>query len=220
MRASGALDLSERRRDYRRAELLESEAGEDPIALFCRWFDKATETDVGEANAFALSTIQPSGRPASRIVLLKGADSQGFVFFTNYESHKGEQIAQQDAVSMLFFWSQLERQVRVEGHALRLSGEESDRYYRSRPLGSRIGAWASPQSQVIDSRRVLEERMAQYQERFGDDPPRPPHWGGYRVVPDCIEFWQGRSSRLHDRLRYRREAPSAHCRWHLERLAP
>jgi len=219
-RTDHALDASSLRRDYRRAELLEAEAGLDPFVLFRRWFNEALEAGTDEPNAFALSTVMASGRPTSRIVLLKGADTEGFVFFTNYESSKGRQIAGQDAVSMLFFWAPLERQIRIEGYAVKLNETESDAYFRSRPLGSRIGAWASPQSQVIESREVLEDLAAHYQARFGDNPPRPPHWGGYRVVPDTFEFWQGRSSRLHDRLRYRREAPSAKCAWQLERLAP
>lgn len=219
-RTDHALDASSLRRDYRRAELLEAEAGLDPFVLFRRWFNEALEAGIDEPNALALSTVMASGRPTSRIVLLKGADTEGFVFFTNYESSKGRQIAGQDAVSMLFFWAPLERQIRIEGYAVKLNETESDAYFRSRPLGSRIGAWASPQSQIIESREVLEDLAAHYQARFGDNPPRPPHWGGYRVVPDTFEFWQGRSSRLHDRLRYRREAPSAKCAWQLERLAP
>jgi len=215
-----ALDASELRRDYRRSELLEALAGPDPFALFRRWFDEALEAGIDEPNAFALSTVMASGRPSSRIVLLKGADTEGFVFFTNYESSKGDQIAEHDAVSMLFFWAPLERQIRIEGYAVKIVETESDAYYLSRPLGSRIGAWASPQSRVIESREVLERLAAHYQSRFGDNPPRPPHWGGYRVVPDTFEFWQGRSSRLHDRLRYQREAPSTKCAWRLERLAP
>jgi pyridoxamine 5'-phosphate oxidase len=215
-----ALDASALRRDYRRDELLEADAGPDPFALFRCWFSEALEAGIDEPNAFALSTVMTSGRPSSRIVLLKGADNEGFVFFTNYESSKGEQIAGQDAVSLLFFWAPLERQIRIEGYAVKLDDTESDAYFRSRPLGSRIGAWASPQSRVIESRAVLEDLAAYYQAHFGDNPPRPPHWGGYRVVPDSFEFWQGRSSRLHDRLRYQREAPSPKCAWRLERLAP
>lgn len=214
------IDASALRREYRRDELLESEAGDDPLALFQRWFDEALSAGIVEANAFILSTVQASGRPSSRTVLLKSMDDDGFVFYTNYQSSKAEQIAQQGAVAMLFLWAQLERQIRIEGYAVKVSAEESDAYFLARPLASRLGAWASPQSSVIASRSVLEECLADCEKRFGDNPPRPPHWGGYRVVPDKLEFWQGRRSRLHDRLRYRREAPSAHCPWVLERLAP
>jgi pyridoxamine 5'-phosphate oxidase len=208
------------RQDYQRAALDESEAGHDPIALFRRWFDEAVHAQVAEVNAFSLSTINEAGRPSARILLLKGIEQDGFTFFTNYQSAKGQDIEQQCAVAVVFLWAPLERQVRIEGFALKVSEEESDAYYGSRPLGSRLGAWASPQSTVIASRDVLEVNEARYKSQWGDSPPRPPHWGGYRVVPDMIEFWQGRSSRLHDRLRYRRAAPSTQAPWQRERLAP
>lgn len=208
------------RKDYQLAALNEEDAGNDPMGLFRRWFDEAVHAQLTEVNAFSLSTMNESGRPSSRILLLKGIDAAGFTFFTNYLSQKGKHIEQHPAVAMVFLWAALERQVRIEGFAVKVSEQESDDYYRSRPLGNRLGAWASPQSQVIASREVLHEQQSQYEAQWGDDPPRPPHWGGYRVIPDLIEFWQGRSSRLHDRLRYRREAPSPQSAWSRERLAP
>ncbi|MFZ9799743.1 MAG: pyridoxamine 5'-phosphate oxidase, partial [Burkholderiaceae bacterium] len=165
------------RQDYQRAALDESEAGHDPIALFRRWFDEAVHAQVAEVNAFSLSTVNEAGRPSARILLLKGIEHDGFTFFTNYQSAKGQDIEQQCAVALVFLWAPLERQVRIEGFALKVSDEESDAYYRSRPLGSRLGAWASPQSTVIASREVLEAEEARYKAQWGDSPPRPPHWG-------------------------------------------
>jgi len=213
-------DIAAIRQDSRLAALNESDAGDDPMALFQRWFQEAVHADVTEVNAFGLSTINPAGRPSSRIVLLKGIESDGFTFFTNYQSDKGQQIQAHAAVSMLFLWAPLERQVRIEGFAVKLSEEASDAYFRTRPIGSRLGAWASPQSRVIPTRDYLEAEEARFKAQWGEDPPRPPHWGGFKVIADLIEFWQGRSSRLHDRLRYRRAAPSPQALWHRERLAP
>ncbi|NBP33785.1 MAG: pyridoxamine 5'-phosphate oxidase [Betaproteobacteria bacterium] len=212
--------IADIRQDYRLAALNESDAGDDPIALFRRWFEEAVQAQVNEVNAFSLSTINAAGRPSSRILLLKGIEADSFTFFTNYQSNKGKEIELQNAVALVFLWAPLERQVRIEGFAIKVSEEASDAYFHSRPIGSRLGAWASPQSTVIASREVLQAEEARYNAQWGDRPPRPPHWGGYRVVPDMIEFWQGRSSRLHDRLRYRREAPSPLAAWHRERLAP
>lgn len=166
-----------------------------------------------------LATVGADGRPSARIVLVKGVDERGFVFFTNYESRKGRDLAAHPYAALLFYWIELERQVRIEGRVEKTSAEESDRYFASRPVGSRIGAWASEQSAVIDSRATLEAREKAFSERYGDDPPRPPHWGGYRVVPDTLEFWQGRPSRLHDRLVYTRDAAAPHG-WTISRLSP
>lgn len=205
------------RTDYRKAVLDEATAGEDPLAFFSRWFSEAEEAAADEVNAMTLATVDAAGHPHARIVLLKGLDDQGFVFFTNYSSDKGQQIASNDSVALVFFWKELERQVRVEGKAELVSAGESDQYFRSRPLGSRIGAWASPQSQVLPGREVLEDRYAQVEQEYeGKDLPRPEFWGGYRIVPQRIEFWQGRSSRLHDRIVFEREDKG----WKKFRLAP
>jgi len=211
------MSLADLRQHYTRGELIENAVAASPFEQFDRWFAEAREAAVPEANAMTLATADASGQPSARTVLLKGADSRGFVFYTNYQSRKGLELARSSRAALLFFWPQLERQVRIEGHVVTLSAEESDAYYRSRPLPSRIGAWASPQSQEIDSRAVLDQFEADAAERLGDNPPRPPHWGGYRVVPHAIEFWQGRPSRLHDRLVYRRQDDGS---WQLSRLAP
>ena len=221
--AAAGLDASARRiadlrRDYRLASLDESSAHTDPIVQFQRWFDEALAAQLHEVNAMTLATVGADGRPAARIVLLKGVDAGGFVFYTNYASRKGRELAANPHVALVLHWAALERQVRIEGSAQIVSPAESDAYFESRPLASRIGAWASPQSEPIDSRTVLEAEEARIRERFGDSPPRPPHWGGYRVRPEMVEFWQGRASRLHDRLCYRRaEAGDA---WTQQRLAP
>jgi len=210
--------LADLRRDYTLAGLTEAEAGDDPIALFRRWFDQAVAANLPEPNAFALATVGAEGGPSVRVVLLKHFDERGFDFFTNYESRKGRDIAENSRVAMCFLWHELERQVRVEGSAERIPEIESDEYYRLRPLGSRLGAWASPQSRVIPDRAYLELQQQELNAKYpdGSDPPRPPHWGGYRIVPTAIEFWHGRPSRLHDRLRYVRSGNS----WLRERLAP
>jgi pyridoxamine 5'-phosphate oxidase len=211
--------LADMRRDYTRDGLTEAQAPDDPFSLFGQWFEDAVKTEQPpvEANAMVLATVDTEQQPHCRVLLLKAVDAHGFVFYTNYDSAKGHQLAEQPKAAMTFFWPTLERQVRIEGTVERVSAEESDAYYRVRPLGSRLGAWASPQSQTIAGREELEAKVAEVQARFvSEDPPRPPHWGGFRLVPQRIEFWQGRSSRLHDRLDYRRENGS----WVRQRLAP
>jgi pyridoxamine 5'-phosphate oxidase len=214
--------VADMRRDYRKGELVESQVASDPFTQFERWFADATAAQqasnglAGEANAMTLATVADGGRPAARIVLLKGFDVRGFVFYTNYESRKANEIAATDHAALLFHWHTLERQVRIEGAVEKVSADESDAYYQSRPAASRIGAWASPQSREIASREALETLERQMRERHGESPLRPPHWGGYRVKPDYFEFWQGRSSRLHDRIVYRPLADD----WSVARLAP
>jgi pyridoxamine 5'-phosphate oxidase len=210
--------ISEERKDYSRSVLREEDVDSDAIRQFVRWFDQATESAVPEPYAMTLATSTSDGRPSARIVLLRGVDQRGFAFFTNYESRKARELDNNPWAALVFFWHDLERQVRIEGRVERVDPDESDAYFHTRPATSRIGAWASPQSQVIASREVLEERCRQLQDRFPDGAiARPPHWGGYRLVPDTIEFWQGRPGRLHDRLRYTRANPSG---WLIERLAP
>lgn len=211
--------LADLRINYSRASLDEADAAPDPLAQFDRWFKEALAAKLPEPNTMTLATVGADGRPSARIVLIKGVDERGFVFFTNYESRKGHDLAVHPQAALLFYWIELERQVRIEGRIEKTSAEESDRYFVSRPLGSRIGAWASEQSAVIDSRATLEAREKAISERYGDNPPRPPHWGGYRLVPDAIEFWQGRPSRLHDRLLYTRDA-AASPGWTISRLSP
>ncbi|CAI8754442.1 MULTISPECIES: pyridoxamine 5'-phosphate oxidase [Pseudomonas] len=211
--------LADMRRDYTRDGLTEALAPEQPFALFRQWFDDALKTEQPpvEANAMTLATVDGDGRPHCRIVLLKGLDEQGFTFFTNYESAKGQQLLVNPFAAMTFFWPALERQVRIEGRVVKVSQQESDEYYQVRPLGSRLGAWASPQSQVIADRAELEGLVKATEQRFSDNQPHcPEHWGGYRLLPERIEFWQGRASRLHDRLNYRLQQGN----WLRERLAP
>ena len=211
--------LADMRRNYARDGLTEAQATDEPFALFHRWFDEAVKSEQApvEANAMTLATVDADGRPHSRVLLLKGFDAQGFTFFTNYDSAKGQQLAARPFAAMTFFWPTLERQVRIEGRVAKVSVQESDAYYQVRPLGSRLGAWASPQSRVIADRAELENLLAATEQRFSDTQPGcPEHWGGYRLVPDRIEFWQGRPSRLHDRLNYR----LVQDQWLLERLAP
>jgi pyridoxamine 5'-phosphate oxidase len=188
-----------------------------PFAQFSIWWEEAVQSAIVEVNAMALSTVSPEGRPSSRIVLLKGYNEEGFVFFTNYTSDKGRQIENNQYVSLLFFWKELERQVRIEGTASQVAAEESDAYFDSRPVGSRLGAWASPQSQKIADREILDKELEKITAQFSEQQiPRPPHWGGYRVKPTKIEFWQGRSSRLHDRILYELTDEQ----WQISRLAP
>jgi pyridoxamine 5'-phosphate oxidase len=212
-------DISALRKEYTQAALEESDLGKNPIDQFGLWFDQAVKTTGDDANAMVLSTLHPNGRPTSRVVLLKGFSSQGFVFFTNYASSKGQALAANPWASLLFFWPALERQVRIEGHVSKIPEAASDDYYRSRPLQSRVGAWASPQSQVIASRQWLADAFTRYTAQLGDDPARPDHWGGYCLSPDRIEFWQGRPSRLHDRLVYTKDPDGAEG-WRVQRLAP
>ncbi|MGE5338572.1 MAG: pyridoxamine 5'-phosphate oxidase [Gemmatimonadota bacterium] len=210
------MSIANLRNEYARAALDEAHTDPDPIRQFGHWWDEALKSELPEPNAMTLATADPAGRPSARVVLLKGFDQDGFVFFTNYESRKGAELAANPHAALLFFWPELERQVRVEGDVERADAGESDVYFRSRPLSSRIGAWASPQSQVISSRAWLMARVAEMGVRHGLNPARPPHWGGFRVRPRAIEFWQGRPSRLHDRLLYTRQGET----WERVRLAP
>jgi pyridoxamine 5'-phosphate oxidase len=210
-------DLAQMRRSYEQAELDETHVQADPLVQFQQWFDEAVHAKALEPNAMTLATVGPRGRPSTRVVLLKGLDHRGLAWYTNYESRKGQELAGNAFAALQFFWPELERVVRVEGLVYRMSEADSDEYYRTRPLGSRIGAWASPQSQVIASRAVLEANWGEVQARQGQDPVRPANWGGYRLVPDRWEFWQGRSSRLHDRLCFDLQDGGV---WKLSRLAP
>jgi pyridoxamine 5'-phosphate oxidase len=212
------MKIDERRKDYQRFNLREEDVDPDPIGQFQAWFDEAALGDVPEVNAMALATASLDGRPSVRMVLLRGFDERGFSFFTNYESRKARELEENPRAALVIFWHELERQVRIEGRVERVSDEESDRYFHGRPAGSRIGAWASPQSRVIAGRDALEALYAEVESRYADDTiPRPANWGGYRVVPDSIEFWQGRPNRLHDRLVYSRRPDGG---WTIERLAP
>ena len=208
--------IADLRKSYDRAELEESASLDEPLAQFDRWMHEAIAAEVPEPNAMTLATVGADGRPSTRVVLIKGYDARGIVWYTNYESRKGRELSVHPVAALQFHWVELERVVRIEGTVTRVSDEESDAYFASRPLDSRIGAWASPQSQVITTRTVLLANAARYAAQFALSPPRPPHWGGFRLQPDAWEFWQGRKSRLHDRLRYRQ----ADGRWRRERLAP
>lgn len=210
-------DLAQMRKSYEQAALDEIHVRPLPIDQFHHWFDEAVKAKALEPNAMTLATVGADGRPSTRVLLIKGADARGLVWFTNYLSRKGQELAVNPVAAIQFFWPELERVVRIEGRVERVPDSESDAYYRSRPLGSRIGAWASPQSSVLPSREQLEQAWAEQQARLGDDPPRPGHWGGYRLVPDRWEFWQGRPSRLHDRIEYRLQGDG---QWLIQRLAP
>lgn len=211
------MSLFDVRREYARAGLREEDLAADPFEQFQRWLADAAAADPDDYTAMTLATADGEGRPSARIVLLKGCDEQGFVFYTNYASRKGGELAENPRAALLFYWAPLERQVRIEGTVEKTSREESEAYFHTRPLGSRIGATASRQSTVIGSREELERTARELTERFGEDVPLPDAWGGYRVVPDALEFWQGRPDRLHDRLRYRRVPEGL---WTVERLSP
>jgi pyridoxamine 5'-phosphate oxidase len=209
--------LADLRKTYSRESLNESAVDPDPIIQFKSWMEEALNAELPEPNAMTLATVGADGIPSARILLIKGVDERGFVFYTNYDSHKGHDLEANPNAALVFYWAELERQVRIEGRVEKLPEIESDEYFASRPLDSRIGAWASEQSREMSGRMVLLARAAKYAARFGLNPPRPPHWGGYVLVPKLIEFWQGRPSRLHDRIAYARQPDGA---WRIARLAP
>ncbi len=209
--------IADLRKSYERAALNESDSLADPRLQFEHWLNQAIEAEILEPNAMTLATVSSDLRPSTRVVLIKGVDARGIVWYTNYNSRKGQELAGNPFAALQFHWVELERVVRIEGQVEKVSADESDAYFHSRPLDSRIGAWASPQSEPISGREVLVAAAAKYGAQFLLNPPRPPHWGGYRLVPEQWEFWQGRKSRLHDRLRY---TPAADGAWHRERLAP
>ncbi len=213
------VSIADIRKDYKLRSLDESDVAGNPIDQFTRWWDEAIKSNIDEVNAMTLATATKTGMPSARIVLLKGYDANGFVFFTNYESQKGKELAENPQAALVFFWKELERQVRIDGIIEKVAAIESDAYFQSRPAGSRIGAWASPQSKQISGREVIENNYRVFEEKFPDPEaiPRPLHWGGYIVKPHTIEFWQGRSSRMHDRIQYKIEAGN---QWAIQRLAP
>ena len=210
--------IADIRKDYMLQSLLETNAQKDAIEQFSAWWQDAINSKIDEVNAATLCTATIDGKPAGRIVLLKGFDSEGFVFFTNYNSNKGKELEANPQACLVFFWKELERQIRIDGTIQKISDAENDEYYFSRPVGSQVGAWASPQSSVIENREVIEKNVEKYQNEFAEKPiSRPSHWGGYRITAKCLEFWQGRPSRLHDRLRYTLQENGV---WKIERLAP
>ena len=211
------MSIANLRKDYSRAMLTEAEVNPDPTVQFADWFRQAMEAGIPEANAMSVATVGADGRPSSRILLIKEFNQDGFTWFTNYRSRKGRDLEAHPYAALLFHWVELERQVRVEGRVEKLAPEQSDAYFHSRPLNSRLGALASDQSEPVASREMLEQRFAQAAQSHGDQPARPEHWGGYRLIPDRIEFWQGRPSRLHDRILYTRQQDGA---WRRERLQP
>ena len=211
-------NVADLRKDYQLQCLSETDADRNPFKQFQVWFDQALAAQLPEPNAMTVATVTKSGKPRARVVLLKNFDERGFVFYTNYHSHKGQELADNPQAAIAFWWAELERQVRIEGRVLKVSDRESDEYFHSRPFNSRLGAWASEQSQVIESREVLEQRLQDLKNKYeNQDIPRPPHWGGFRVIPTAIEFWQGRPSRLHDRLLYSLLDDGS---WQIERLSP
>jgi len=212
----GAMNIADLRQEYMRAGLSEASADPDPLRQFERWFEDALRARVPLPNAMTLATVSRSGAPSARVVLLKGVEQGGFSFYTNYLSRKGRELEATPAACLVFLWSELERQVRIDGSVEKVTAGESDAYFVTRPLGARLSAWASEQSSPVSSREVLERAAADARARYAAAPPRPPHWGGYRVAPQAIEFWQGRADRLHDRLVYRRSGST----WAIERLAP
>ena len=211
------MNIADLRKSYEKAELSETASHADPLQQFDQWLNEAIKGEVPEPNAMTLATVGSDLRPSTRVVLIKGYDARGIVWYTNYNSQKGRELAGNPYAALQFHWVEMERVVRIEGLVEKVSDEESDEYFKSRPLDSRIGAWASPQSEVIDSRTVLVTNAAKYGAQFLLRPPRPPHWGGYRLKPDTWQFWQGRKSRLHDRLRYSLQGDGG---WLRERLAP
>lgn len=215
------MNIADLRKSYEKAELSEDASDANPLKQFERWLNEAIQSEVPEPNAMTVATVASNLRPSTRVVLIKGYDEQGLVWYTNYDSRKGKELAGNPFASLQFHWVELERVVRIEGRVSKVSEQESDAYFHSRPLDSRIGAWASPQSQVIDSRTQLVTQAASYMAKFGLKPPRPPHWGGYRLTPDRWEFWQGGVARLHDRLVYRlQDGGLQNGDWTQERLAP
>ncbi len=210
------MNIADLRQEYRRESLDENDVARDPVEQFTRWFDEAVKAQVPMVNAMTLATVSAAGRPSARIVLLKGVDHGGFVFYTSYRSRKGRELTANAEAALVFYWTELEREVRIEGRVEKISAQESDAYFAGRPLGSRHAAIASPQSKVVADRRTLETLFAEAEQRHGEATPRPAHWGGYRVLPAAIEFWQGRANRLHDRVLYTLKSR----RWKIERLAP
>ncbi|MEM1392618.1 MAG: pyridoxamine 5'-phosphate oxidase [Cyanobacteria bacterium P01_H01_bin.150] len=211
-------NIADLRQDYTLQGLSETDVNSNPFVQFKEWFDQALNTDILEPNAMMVATTTPEGKPSARMVLLKDFDERGFVFYTNYNSQKAQELAENPQAALVFWWAELQRQIRICGWVEKVSDEESDKYFYSRPFNSRLGAWASNQSEVIESREVLEQQLEELQQKYyNKDVPRPSHWGGIRVIPAEIEFWQGRSSRLHDRLVYRKVEDDS---WKIERLSP